>query len=205
MSEQSLFEHLTTADRLATRDRVLAMGAPVPLRCGLVVAGAWVVGHVVGEAPPDGHGNVPVHFTAGEPLPPHRRLLRFTPCPEGRLDEDFAEAVERSRLRDERRDVDGRWLAHPWAAIHRAIRRQILMDQRRREDIAGLRARFERGGEVEELREIALRQELERLDYWHHIEPQGLVSLKDTEEVRRLGQALARRAAGVALARACGR
>ena len=59
----SVFEHLATADRLALRDHVLAKGAPIPLECGLVVAGAWVVGYVVGEAPPGAHGSVPVHLT----------------------------------------------------------------------------------------------------------------------------------------------
>lgn len=127
------------------------------------------------------------------------------PDPEERLDEAFAEAIERARLREERRDVDGRWMASPWAAIHRAIGRQALMDRRKQETLVDLRLRLVQGSDLEELRECAWRQEAMRLDYWHHIEPLGLVSLRDTPEVRRLGQALARRAAGVAWARGSGK
>jgi len=81
--------------------------------------------------------------------------------------EAFAEAIRRSRLREERQDVDGRWRVRPWAAICRAIERQALMDRWAADEDE---------------------DEAERLNYWFHVEFMGLNCLKDSEEVRLLGQ-----------------
>jgi hypothetical protein len=78
----------------------------------------------------------------------------------------FKQAVRLCRLREERPDADGRWLMRPWAAIQRSMQRQALMDGRQGSDE-------------------------ERLSYWFAIEPMGLVSLKDTDEVVRLAGTLA--------------